>query len=79
MKGREINALMYSLMYCVVVCYQNNEIAAKRGTREDTHGNLFITDGQLPERAKTYRDKATSQIKYANSVYKTYMPNAKQR
>ena len=37
-------------MYCVVVCYQNNEIAAKRGTREDTHGNLFVTDGQLQER-----------------------------
>jgi len=50
MKGKENNALMSSLMYCVVVCYQNNEIAAKRETREDTQGNLFITDGQLPER-----------------------------
>lgn len=51
MKGEGINALMYGLTYCVVVCAIKTMRAAKRGTREDTHGNLFVTDGQMPERA----------------------------
>lgn len=51
MKGGGINALMYGLTRCVVGCYQNNESRGKGGLAKVSHGNLFVTDGQMPERA----------------------------
>lgn len=69
-------------MYCVVVCYRNNENPPRKGglAKMNTHGNFFVTDRQMPERAlkSTTTQGYRLQTKYANSAYKMYT-NAKQR
>lgn len=75
MKGEGIDALRRQ-----IVRYQNNESREKGDSRRHSRGSLFVTDRQMPERAlKSTEARLRRGRKYANSTYKTYALNAKQR